>query len=523
MWIVRLALRRPYTFVVMSMLIFVLGVLAFFTMSTDIFPEINIPVVSVIWSYTGISPDDMEKRVIYVSERAMTTTVNGIEHMESQSMNGVGVIKIYFQPNVKIEEAVAEVTSIQQTILRVLPPNITPPLIIRYSASQVPVLQLAVSSQSLSEQELYDYNLNFVRQQLAVVQGASVPLPYGGKPRQIMVDINNEAMYAKGVSPADVTNALNAQNLTLPAGTVKIDEREYLVKLNGSPDVVSGFNDLPIKVVNGSIVRMRDVAQVHDGFAVQQNIVRKDGQRATLLSVLKSGGASTVDIVNRIKARLEQIRPGFPAGFDAEQLFDQSVFVKEAKNGVLKEALIAACLTAVMILVFLGSWRSTLIIAVSIPLSILVSLLLLDALGYTLNVMTLGGLSLAVGILVDDATVELENIHRNLGINNKPLTKAVLDGAQQIAVPAFVATLSICIVFVSVVFLTGPAFYLFVPLALAVVFAMMTSYLLSRTLVPVMVHYLLVPEVELYREEAAAEHGGGSNGNQKSAANGQQP
>ena len=520
MWIVRLALRRPYTFVVMSLLIFVLGVGAFFTMSTDIFPEINIPVVSVIWSYTGISPDDMEKRIVYVSERAMTTTVNGIEHMESQSMNGVGVIKIYFQPNVEISEAVAEVTSIQQTILRVLPPNITPPLIIRYSASSVPVLQLAVSSQSLSEQELYDYNLNFVRQQLAVVQGASVPLPYGGKPRQVMVDINAEAMYAHGVSPADVTNALNAQNLTLPAGTVKIDQREYLVKLNGGPEVISGFNDLPIKVVNGSVVRMRDVAQIHDGFAVQQNIVRKDGQRATLLSVLKSGGASTVDIVNRIKARLEQIRPGFPAGFDAEQLFDQSVFVKEAKSGVLKEALIAACLTAVMILVFLGSWRSTLIIAVSIPLSILVSLLLLDALGYTLNVMTLGGLSLAVGILVDDATVELENIHRNLGINNKPLTKAVLDGAQQIAVPAFVATLSICIVFVSVVFLTGPAFYLFVPLALAVVFAMMTSYLLSRTLVPVMVHYLLVPEVELYREEAAQEHaGGGSDSHdEKSAA-----
>ena len=512
MWIVRLALRRPYTFVVMALLIFVLGGLAISTMSTDIFPEIDIPVVSVIWSYTGISPDDMEKRVVNIAERAMTTTVNGIEHMESQSMNGVGVIKVYFQPNVKIAEAVAEVTSIQQTILRVLPPNITPPLIIRYSASSVPVLQLAVSSQSLSEQELYDYNLNFVRQQLATVQGASVPLPYGGKPRQIMVDINSAALYAKGLSPIDVTNALNAQNLILPAGTVKIDQREYLVKLNGSPDVVSGFNDLPIKTVNGSIVYMRDVAQIHDGYAVQQNIVRKNGQRSTLLSVLKSGGASTVDIVKRIKARIEQIRPGFPAGFDAEQLFDQSVFVTDAVNGVIKEALIAACLTAVMILVFLGSWRSTLIIAVSIPLSILVSLLILDALGYTLNVMTLGGLSLAVGILVDDATVELENIHRNLGINNKPLTKAVLDGAQQIAVPAFVATLSICIVFVSVVFLTGPARFLFIPLALAVVFAMMTSYLLSRTLVPVMVHFLLVPEVELYREEAANEHQGGADG-----------
>lgn len=368
MWIVRLALRRPYTFVVMAMLIFLLGIIAFLTMSTDIFPEINIPVVSVIWTYTGIAPDDMEKRIITIAERAMTTTVNGIEHLESQSMNGVGVIKVFFQPNVKIEEAVAEITSIQQTILRVLPPNITPPLIIRYSASSVPVLQLAVSSKTLSEQELYDYNLNFVRQQLATVQGASVPLPYGGKPRQIMVDINSEALYAKGLSPNDVTNALNAQNLILPAGTVKIDQREYLVKLNGSPDVVSEFNNLPVKIVNGSIVYMRDVAQIHDGFAVQTNIVRQNGARATLLSILKSGGASTVDIVDRVKARLEQIRPGFPAGFDAQQLFDQSVFVTDARNGVLKEAAIAACLTATMILVFLGSWRSTLIIAVSIPL-----------------------------------------------------------------------------------------------------------------------------------------------------------
>ena len=505
MWIVKLALRRPYTFVVMAMLIFVLGGLVAYNMSTDIFPDINIPVVSVIWSYTGIAPDDMEKRVITIAERAMTTTVDGIEHMESQSMNGVGVIKVYFQPNVKIEEAVAEITSIQQTILRVLPPNITPPLIIRYSASSVPVLQLAVSSKTLSESEVYDYDLSFLRQQLATVQGASVPLPYGGKPRQIMVDINSTAMYAKGVSPNDVTNALNAQNLILPAGTVKIDQREYLVKLNGSPDVVPAFNDLPIKVVNGAIVYMRDVAQIHDGYAVQTNIVNQNGVRGTLLSVLKSQGASTVEIVKRVKARIAEITPGFPAGLDVEQLFDQSVFVSAAVQGVIKEAAIAACLTATMILLFLGSWRSTLIIAVSIPLSILVSLLLLDALGYTLNVMTLGGLSLAVGILVDDATVELENMHRNLGIDNKSLTRAVLDGAQQIAVPAFVATLSICIVFVSVVFLTGPAKFLFVPLALAVVFAMMTSYFLSRTLVPVMVHFLLNPEVALYREESANE------------------
>ncbi len=507
MWIVRLALRRPYTFTVMAMLIAVLGIISYVTMSTDIFPEINIPVVSVIWSYGGISPDDMEKRIVFIAERAMTTTVNGIEHMESQSMNGVGVIKVYFQPNVKIESAVAEITSIQQTILRVLPPGITPPLIIRYSASSVPVLQLAISSQKLSEQEIYDFNLNFVRQQLATVQGASVPLPYGGKARQIMVDINSAALYAKGLSPNDVINALNLQNIFLPAGTMKVDAREYLVKVNGSPGGIDAFNDLPIKQINGSTIYMRDVAQIHDGYAVQQNIVRQDGRRSTLLPVLKSGGASTVDIVKRIKARLLEITPGFPAGLQAEQLFDQSVFVTSAVSGVIKEAVIAACLTALMILLFLGSWRSTLIIAVSIPLSILVSLMLLDALGYTLNVMTLGGLSLAVGILVDDATVELENIHRNLGLNDKPLTRAILDGAQQIATPAFVATLSICIVFVSVVFLTGPAKFLFVPLALAVVFAMMASYLLSRTLVPVMVHFLLGPEVELYREEARAERG----------------
>ena len=423
MWIVRLALRRPYTFVVMALLIAVLGALAFFTMSTDIFPDIDIPVVSVIWSYTGLSPSDMEKRIIFISERAMTTTVSGIEHMESQSMNGVGIIKIYFQPNVQISEAVAEVTSIQQTILRVLPPGITPPLIIRYSASSVPVLQIAASSKTLSQEELYDFDLNFLRQQLATVQGASIPLPYGGKPRQIMVDINSAALYAKGLSANDVTNALNLQNLILPAGTVKIDQREYLVQLNSSPDAAAAFNDLPIKVVNGSTIYMRDVANVHDGYAVQQNIVRFNGTPATLISVLKSGGASTLDIVKRIKARMEEIRPGFPAGFDAEELFDQSVFVTAAVSGVIKEALIAACLTATMILIFLGSWRSTLIIAVSIPLSILTSLLLLDALGYTLNVMTLGGLSLAVGILVDDATVELENMHRNLGLENKSLVR----------------------------------------------------------------------------------------------------
>ena len=521
MWIVRLALRRPYTFTVMSILIAVLGALSIVSSPKDIFPKIDIPVVSVIWSFTGISPDDMEKRVITISERAMTTTVAGIEHMESQSLSGVGVIKIYFQPNVQISSAVAQVTSIQQTILRVLPPGITPPLIIQYAADSVPVLQLAVKSDTQPENVLYDQALNFIRQPMATIQGASIPLPYGGKPRQIMVDIDSKALYAKGLSPSDITNALNAQNLILPAGSAKFGDREYLVKVNSSPDVVSAFNDLPVRVINGAVVYMRDVAQIHDGYAVQNNIVRQNGVRSVLLSVLKSGGASTLDIVQRVKARLPQVRAGLAPGLEVNEIFDQSVFVTNAVQGVVKEAVIAACLTAAMILIFLGSWRSTLIIAVSIPLSILISLLLLDALGYSINTMTLGGLSLAVGILVDDATVELENMHRNLGLKDHPsLTKAILDGAQQIAVPAFVSTLSICIVFVSVVFLTGPARFLFVPLALAVVFAMMASYFLSRTLVPVMVHYLLGAEVDLYREEAdheqaaANQPGGGHRGTQ---------
>ena len=499
MGIVRLALRRPYTFIVMGLLIAVLGILSVLTMSTDIFPDINIPVISVVWTYAGISPQDMENRVILVAERLTTTTVTGIEHMESQSMSGVGVIKIYFHPNAKIEEALAEVTSIQQTVLRNLPPGISPPLIVRYSASSIPVLQLAIGGKTLSEQTLYDYGQNFFRVQLATVQGASVPFPYGGKPRQIMVDINSQALYARGLSPSDVVNAVNLQNLFLPSGTVKIAAREYLVQLNGSPDVVSQFNNLPIKTANGSIIYLRDVAQVHDGYAVQTNIVRENGVRAALVAVLTSAGASTVDIVNRVKARLVQLEPSYPPGLHVQPLFDQSVFVKAAIGGVIKETMIAGCLTALVILLFLGSWRSTLIIVVSIPLAMLSSILVLKATGNTINLMTLGGLSLAVGILVDDATVALENVHRNFGRNGgKPLVKAILDGSQQIAVPALVATLSICIVFVSVVFLTGPAKYLFTPMALTVVFAMLASYLLSRTLVPVMAHLLLRPELGLH-------------------------
>src|SRR5215813_13619135 len=500
MWIVRLALRRPYTFVVMALVILLLGVVTIRRMSTDIFPEINIPVVSIIWSFAGMSPEDMERRIVTITERAMTTAVNDIEHIESQSMQGVGVVKVFFHPGAKIEAAVAQTTSITQTILRVLPPGIQPPLIIRYSASNVPILQLGVGSKSLSAQQLYDLGLNFVRTQLATIQGASLPAPYGGKPRQIMVDLDLQALQAKGLSALDVSTAINAQNLLLPAGNVKMGEREYTVRLNSSPDTVAEMNDLPIKYVNGGMVYIRDVAQVRDGYAVQSNIVNQDGRRSTLVTILKSGGASTLDIVKRVRAALPRIQATLPPELDLKFLFDQSLFVRAAVEGVVKEAIIAAGLTATMILLFLGSWRSTLIVALSIPLSILCSVIIMGAMGQTLNVMTLGGLALAVGILVDDATVEIENIHRNLG-QRKPLVRAILDGAQQIAMPAFVSTLSICIVFVPVVFLTGAVQSLFTPLALGVVVAMLASYLLSRTLVPTMVQYLLRSELHRYLEE----------------------
>lgn len=522
MWIVRLALRRPYTFVITALLIVILGILTIFRMPTDIFPNINIPVVSVIWSYNGVPPEDMEKRIVTVSERAFTTTVNDIEHMESQSMNGVSVIKIFFQPNAKIEAAVAQVTSVAQTIVRVLPPGITPPLIIQYSASNVPILQMSVSSPTLSEQDLYDLGLNFVRTQLATVQGASVPLPYGGKPRQVMVDIDPKALVAKSLSAIDVTNAINAQNLILPTGNAKIGDRDYNVRLNSSPSAIAALNDLPIKEVNGVMIYIRDVAQVHDGFAIQTNIVRRDGRRSSLISILKNGGASTLDVVKRIKEVLPRIQATLPKELNLDLLFDQSLFVKASVEGVIKEGLIAACLTATMILIFLGSWRSTSIVAISIPLSILCSIIVISFLGGTLNIMTLGGLSLAVGILVDDATVEIENIHRNLG-QGKPLKKAILDGAQQIATPAFVATLCICIVFVPVVFLSGVAKYLFVPLAMAVVFAMLASYLLSRTVVPMMANYLLRDEVELYREHAEGVDGYNGNGDRATQATPKKP
>ena len=503
MWIVRLALRRPYTFVVMSMAILLLGVAAILTMAIDIFPYIDIPVISIVWSYNGISPDEMAARVVTIFERAMTTTVNDIEHIESQSYTGVSVIRVYFHPRAKPEMAMAQITAMAQSITRGMPPGIFPPSILKYDASSVPVLQLGLESKTLSEQEIQDLGQNFIRTPLATVQGAAVPSPYGGKQRQIVVDLDPAQMYAKQVSATDVSNAVNLQSLILPAGTVKIADREYQVRLNSSPEILAEMNDLPVKTVNGATIYLKDVATVHDGFSVQTNIVRTNGTRGALLTVMRNGQASTLDIVNQVKAALPKIFAGMPPELKVRQLFDQSLFVRASINGVLKESISAAILTGLMILLFLGSWRSTLIVCISIPLSILTSIVILNLMGQTINVMTLGGLALAVGILVDDATVEIENTHRNLAMK-KPLVRAVLDGAQQIAVPAFVSTLSICIVFVPVLLLTGAAKYLFTPLALAVVFAMLASYMLSRTLIPTMVHYLLKVEVDMYRR---GEHG----------------
>jgi len=500
MWIVALALRRPYTFTVMAIMIVLMGVVTIDRMATDIFPSIDIPVVSVIWSYPGVAPEEMEKRFCTVCERAMTTTVNDIEHIESQSYNGVAVIKVFFHEGAKVEAGVAQVTAISQTLLRIMPPGTTPPLILQYSASNVPILQLGISSKTLSEQQLYDLGLNFIRTQLATVQGAQVPLPYGGKARQVMVDLDLTKLYAKGLSPSDVSNALNAQNLILPSGTEKIGEREYNVRLNSSPLDLMVLNDLPIKQVNGAMVYIRDVAQVRDGYAVQQNIVSQNGVRSALLTVLKSANASTLDIISRVKAALPKIQATLPPSLTLTQMFDQSIFVRAAINGVLREGVIAACLTALMILLFLGSWRSTLVVATSIPLSIMCSIIIMGALGQTLNIMTLGGLALAVGILVDDATVEVENIHRNLAMG-KPMVRAIMDGASQIAVPAFVSTLCICIVFVPVFFLSGTAKYLFMPLAMAVIFAMLASYFLSRTVVPTMVKFLLKEHMDEVHHE----------------------
>ena len=493
MWIVRLALRRPYTFIVMGLTILLLGVFAIVTTPTDIFPEIEIPVVSVIWSYDGLTSEDMASRITTFSEYTISSAVSDVRTIESQTYPGVAVIKIYFQPNVKVEAALAQVTAISQTIIRRMPPGAVPPLIIQYNASSVPIIQLALSGKTLSEAQLYDYGIYRIRQQIAPIPGITLPLPYGGKPRQIMVDLDPQALLSKGISAADVSNAVSLQNLTLPSGTVKLGPQEYRVSLNSSPDAVAALNDLPVKYVNGAVLYVRDVGHVRDGFAVQTNIVRQDGRRSVLLTVIKKGGASTLTIAKQLKALLPTIRASAPPGLEIKELFDQSLFVRAAIAGVLTEGAIAAFLTGLMILLFLGSWRSTLVVITSIPLSILTSLAILSAIGQTLNVMTLGGLALAVGILVDDATVEIENIHRNLGLGTR-LVQAILDGAQQIATPAFVSTLAICIVFVPVLFLTGPAKYLFTPLAMAVVFAMLASYVLSRTIVPTLVRYLLASE-----------------------------
>ncbi len=498
MWIVRLALGRPYTFVVMAILIAILGGVAIITMPVDIFPYIDIPVVSVLWVYAGLSPEEMEKRVVTNFERSLTSNVNDIEHIESQSYSGYGVVRIYFHPNVKIDMAVAQVTATMQTSLRQMPPGMFPANVLKYDAASVPILQLGLSSKTLREQEIFDLGNNFIRTPLGTVQGASVSYPFGGKQRAVMVDLNLDELYAKQLSPIDISNALNLQNLILPAGTAKLGQTEYQVRVNSSPEILDELNNLPIKTVNGATVYMKDVAQVHDGFQVQTNIVRTNGARGVLITVTRNGKASTLAIVNAVKAALPRILANLPTDLKVVALADQSIFVRASIRGVVREALIAAALTGLMILLFLGSWRSTLIVCISIPLSILASLSILSLLGKTINVMTLGGLALAVGILVDDATVEIENTHRNIAMR-KPLIRAVLDGASQIAVPTFVATLSICIVFVPVLLLTGTARYLFTPLALAVVFALIFSYLLSRTLVPTMMAYLLESEVDLYQ------------------------
>ena len=490
MWIVRLALRRPYTFAVFAFLIVILGAYSIVSMPTDIFPNIDIPVVTVVWNYTGLSAQEMSTRIVFNSERGMTTTVSDIEHIESQSLNGLAIIKIFFQPHVDIGSAVAQVTAICQVQLRQLPPGTNPPFIIQYNASSVPVLMLGLSGTGLNEQQLFDLGTNTIRTQLATIEGAQTPFPYGGKQRQIQVDIDIALLQAKGLSPADVVNAISAQNLIVPSGTMKIDRFEYAIETNSSPSIVDQLNNLPIRSINGAVVYVRDVAHVRDGSPPQTNIVRVDGQRAAMMSIMKTGSASTLKIIRDVRDKIESIKGQLPPELRIKPLSDQSIFVRGAISGVVREAMVAACLTAVMILIFLGSWRSTLIIAVSIPLSILSSLTMLAVLHETINIMTLGGLALAVGILVDDATVEIENINRNLE-SGKEIEQAILDGAAQIATPALVSMLSICIVFVPMFLLSGVARYLFVPLAEAVVFAMVASYLLSRTVVPTMAKYLL--------------------------------
>ncbi len=490
MWLVRVALSRPYTFIVLALTILIISPIVILRTPVDIFPNINIPVVAVAWGYTGLNPEEMEGRITSVFERVLTTTVDNIEHIESTTINGTSIIKVFLQPTASLDTANAQITAISQTLLRGLPPGTQPPLIINYSASSVPILQLGLSGKGLSEQKLYDLAVNFVRTQLVTVPGAVIPFPFGGKQRQAMIYVNPRLLLAKGLSPTDILSAVTNQNLVLPSGTAKIGAFEYDARMNGAPRTIQALNDLPIKVVGDSTIYLRDVATVSDGFPPQTNIVRQDGQRGVMLTILKAGTASTIDVVNGIRAMLQHIKQTLPPELKITPLNDQSVFVRAAVSGVVREAVIATALTALMILIFLGSWRSTIIIAVSIPLSILGAVIVFSFLGETINIMTLGGLALAVGVLVDNATVTIENMERHLE-EGEELKTAILHGAAQIAVPSLVATLCICIVFLPMFFLNGVAKYLFVPLAEAVVLAMLWSYLLSRTLVATMAMYLL--------------------------------
>ena len=494
MGIVRFALRFPHTFYVVAALILFLGVAAIRSMPTDIFPEIQIPVVTVIWQYTGLTTPEMEQRVTTYSQYSISANVNGIKNMEAQTLNGLSIQKIYFQPDVNLDLAIAQIVSATNSIRSLMPPGIQPPIVVQFNASSVPVLQLSLNSDSLNEQQLYDFGIYRVRQQLAPVPGVTLPTPAGGKYRQIMVDIDPDKLLSRGLTPLDIVNAVNTQNLTLPSGTAKIGDVQYTVRTNATPATIDDLNKMPVKFANGATILLKDVAQVRDGSLVQQNIVREGGHRSVLLSIIKNGNASTLAVVNGVKQALQSIRAAAPAGLKINELFDQSVFVTNSVNGVLREGAIAAGLTALMILIFLGSWRSTLVVMISIPLSILSSLIVLYFLGETLNTMTLGGLALAVGILVDDSTVTIENTHRLWTEEHMPLSEATLHGAAEIAVPTLVSTLAISCVFTSVVFLDGPAKYLFTPLGLAVVFAMLASYLLSRTLTPITIGLLLKNE-----------------------------
>ncbi|MCA7962270.1 efflux RND transporter permease subunit [Burkholderia cenocepacia] len=493
MWIVNLALRRPYTFIVMAIMIVLATPLALMRTPVDVLPAINIPVISVIWNYSGFSATEMTNRITSVHERILTTTVNNIQHVESTSLPGIAVVKVFLQPGANVQTAIAQTVSSAQAIVRQMPQGATPPLVITYSASSIPVIQLGLSSKTLSEQSLADIALNFLRPQLITVPGVQIPFPYGGRTRVVAIDLDPQALQAKGLTPADIVNAVNAQNLVLPTGTAKMGQTEYRIDTNASADTVADISNLPVQTINGATTYLREVAAVRDGFAPQTNVVRQNGQRGVLISILKSGDASTLKVVSDLKALLPKVIPTLPEGLTITPLFDQSVFVNAAVQGVIHEALIAAVLTAMMILLFLGNWRSTLIIAISIPLSIFTSLIALSALGETINIMTLGGLALAVGILVDDATVTIENIERHLHLGTN-LHDAILEGAGEIAVPALVSTLCICIVFVPMFFLTGVARFLFVPLAEAVVFAMLASYVLSRTLVPTLAMLLFRPQ-----------------------------